>query len=134
MAIQGSCFCGAVTYKVAGNLRDAASCHCSMCRKMFGSQASAYALLEPDDFSWLTGENLITNYEIKKGEGIQFCSQCGSTLCGTHNGKVTWITLGCVDGDADIELGMHTFVGSKAEWETIPEGVPQYEELPPENV
>jgi hypothetical protein len=30
-----------------------------------------------------------------------------------------------------ITLGMHIFVGSKASWETIPEGVSQHEEGPP---
>ena len=60
MTIEGSCFCGDVRYKVDGRLRDAESCHCSMCRKMFSSQASAFALFEPEEFSWLAGESLLT--------------------------------------------------------------------------
>jgi hypothetical protein len=102
-----------------------------MCRKAFSSQASAYAQIEPDDLLWVSGEKLLTSYESKSGVGLKFCSKCGSTLCGTHKGKVHGITLGCVDGDPEIELGMHIFTGSKASWETIPEGVPQYEEWPP---
>lgn len=133
MTISGSCFCGAVTYNVSGKLRDARSCHCSMCRKAFSAQASAYALVEPGEFRWLSGEELLTAYESKNGAGLQFCSQCGSTLCGLYNGMVHGITLGCVDGNPDVELKRHIFVGSKASWETIPEGVPQYEALPPEN-
>ena len=43
------------------------------------------------------------------------------------------VTLGCVEGDPKIEISKHIFVGSKAAWEVIPEGVPQYEEWPPEN-
>ena len=131
MTIKGSCFCGSITYKVEGKLRDARSCHCSECRKEFSAQASAYALVDPDEFSWVSGENLLTSYESKKGEGLQFCSICGSTLCGTYKGRINGVTLGCVNGDPDISLGMHIFVGSKASWETIPEGVPQYEEGPP---
>lgn len=133
MTINGSCFCGAVTYKIDGKLRDARSCHCSMCRKAFSSQASAFARLNTDEFSWLTGENLLTTYESKTGTGIQFCSKCSSTLCGTNEGKVIGVTLGCVEGDPNIEIGMHIFVGSKATWEIIPEGVPQHEEWPPKN-
>jgi hypothetical protein len=132
MTINGSCFCGAVGYRVEGILRDALSCHCSMCRKAFSSQASAFAGLDSDEFSWLRGENLLTTYESETGAGIRFCSQCGSTLCGTKDGKVIGVTLGCVDGDPNIELGMHIFTGSKAVWETIPEGVPQYQEWPPD--
>lgn len=132
MTINGSCFCGAVSYKIDGKLRDARSCHCSMCRKAFSAQASAYALVDPVEFSWMSGKNLLTNYESNKGAGLQFCSICGSTLCGTYKGEVNGITLGCVEGDPEIELGMHIFVGSKASWESIAEGVPQYEEWPPD--
>ena len=130
MTIKGACFCGAVTYKIEGSLRDARSCHCSRCRKAFIAQASSYALVEPDDFSWVSGKNILISYESKNGAGLQFCSICGSTLCGTYKGKINGVTLGCIDGDPEIEIGRHIFVGSKASWETIPDGVSQYEEWP----
>lgn len=134
MAINGSCFCGSITYKIEGKLRDARSCHCSMCRKAFSAQASAYALVEPNEFNWLSGENLLSSYVSSNGAALHFCSKCGSTLCGSYKGKINGVTLGCVDGDPEIMLERHIFVGSKACWETIPEGVPQYKEWPPENI
>ena len=129
--MQGSCLCGAVTYRVAGPLRDARSCHCSRCRKAFSAQASAFALVDPGDFAWLTGEDLLTSYDTGNGGGLKFCGRCGSTLCGTHEGRVIGVTLGCVDGDPGVSLQRHIFVGSKAPWEIIPDGVPQYAEHPP---
>lgn len=134
MAITGSCFCGAVTYLIRGTLRNARSCHCSSCRKAFSGQASAYALVDPKEFSWASGEHLLTTYESKHGAGLQFCRVCGSTLCGTFKGQVHGVTLGCTEGDVGIQLDMHIFVGDKASWETLPhDGVPQYEEWPPAN-
>ena len=133
MAISGECFCGGVKYQINGKLRDARSCHCSRCRKAFSSQASAYALVETTEFEWLSGENLLTSYVGKKGFGFQFCKICGSTICGIYNGKIHGITLGCVNGDPEVELGIHIYVGSKARWEIIPEGVLQLQEGPPEN-
>ena len=130
MSITGECFCRAVTYRVAGKLRDARSCHCSRCRKAFSAQASAYALVDPTEFSWLTGENLLTSYIGEHGAGLRFCSKCGSTLCGIVDGNVHGITLGCVNGDPEIEIGQHIFVGSKATWEVMPEGVTTFEEGP----
>ena len=62
-----------------------------------------------------------------------FCSQCGSTLCGVVNGVVHGVTLGCVNGNPEIEIGRHIFVGSKAAWEVMPEGVVAFEEGPPDN-
>ncbi len=126
--ITGECFCGQVSYEVRGPLFDARSCHCSRCRKAFSAQASAYALLDPQGFRWLSGEHLLSSYETQPGFGLQFCSNCGSTLCGTHEGVVHGITLGCVNGDPGIEIGYHIHVGSKAAWELMPEGVTAYRE------
>lgn len=131
MSISGECFCGQVTYKIDGQLRNARSCHCSQCRKAFSSQASAYAEVAPETFRWLTGENLLSSYQSKGEFGLRFCSQCGSTLCGTYQGTIHGVTLGCVNGNPDIEIGMHIYVGSKANWETIPGGVLHFEEGPP---
>lgn len=132
MPITGECFCGTVKYTIKGHLRDARSCHCSRCRKAFSAQASAYALVDPDEFRWIDGESNLTSYVGGHGFGLQFCKTCGSTLCGIYDGVVHGVTLGCVNGDPEIELGMHIFVGSKASWETIPEGVPQYQAGPPD--
>ncbi len=44
------------------------------------------------------------------------------------------MTLGCLNGDPEVELGRHIFVGSKAKWETIPDGVAQYSEGSEEDV
>ncbi len=131
MVINGECFCGKVTYRIDGKLRNARSGHCSRCRKAFSSQASAYAEVAPDTFKWLSGKDLLTTYQSKHGFGLQFCSQCGSTLCGTYRGDIHGVTLGCVNGDAEIEIGMHIFVGSKATWEMMPEHVVQFKEGPP---
>ena len=130
MAITGECFCGGVTYRIDGQLRDARSCHCSRCRKAFSAQASAYAEVAPGSFEWRSGEQLLSTYEGSQGFGLRFCSRCGSTLCGIYEGAVHGVTLGCVNGNPDVEIGMHIFVGSKAAWEVLPEGIVRFEEGP----
>jgi hypothetical protein len=90
-------------------------------------------LVEPEKFLWVNGEDILTRYESKYGAGLLFCSICGSTLCGTYKGKVHGVTLGCVDGDPEIQIERHIFVGSKASWEILPEGVAQYDEWPPKD-
>jgi hypothetical protein len=127
MTVSGECFCGAITYEVSGLLRDARSCHCSRCRKAFSAQASAYALVDADEFEWLSGKDLLTSYIGKLGFGLQFCSVCGSTLCGLVGDVVHGVTLGCVNGDPKVEIGRHIFVGSKAAWEVMPEGVTSFD-------
>ncbi|MEW8255899.1 MAG: GFA family protein [Candidatus Thiodiazotropha taylori] len=129
MAIRGSCACGEVIYEVDGELHDAASCHCSMCRKANGAQSSAFALIEPGKPSWLTGESLLTHYNSSEAMGSLFCSRCGSPLAGTYQGVIGWVTLGCVDGEPGLKVGKHIFMGSRASWETNPGDVLQFDEF-----
>lgn len=125
--ITGECFCGESKYSIDGQLFDARSCHCSRCRKVFSAQASAYAQVESDQFTWLSGEQNLSHFASGNGFEIVFCSRCGSTLCGTYEGKVHGVTLGCVNGDPEVEIGRHIFVGSKAAWEILPEGINAFE-------
>ncbi len=37
------------------------------------------------------------------------------------------MTLGCLNDDPEIEIARHIFVGSKAAWEVIPEGVTTFD-------
>ena len=131
MNITGECFCGSVRYQINGSLRDARSCHCSRCGKAFSSQASAYALVDIDQFEWLQGEELLSVYATDGGFGLKFCSRCGSTLCGTFQGRVHGITLGCLNNDPQLRVEKHIFMGSKATWETQPEEVESYPEHAP---
>ena len=131
MAITGGCFCGQVTYKIEGELKEAQSCHCSMCRKAFSGAGSAFAFINREEFQWTSGKELLTSYRSREGAGLMFCKVCGSTLCGTHQDKVIGVTLGCLDGDPDITLSRHIFVGSKAGWDVIGGDAPQYDEWPP---
>jgi len=127
--ITGECFCGSIRYEIDCALTDAKCCHCSQCRKMFGSASSAYAQIEdPKQFQWVSGEEQLKQYMSKHGWGIGFCGECGSTLCGIFDATVKGVTLGTINGDPGIEITKHIFVNSKASWDHIGGTAPQYSE------
>jgi len=130
MSITGECFCGQVSYQLDGKLFDGISCHCSRCRKAFNAQASASARVNANEFKWLTGEGLLSSYVGKQGFGLQFCKTCGSTLATIYQGEIFQLTLGCVDGQPDIEIGKHIYVDSRARWEIMPLVENQFPEGP----
>jgi len=39
---KGSCLCGSVKFTVGGEISSMSHCHCSMCRKLHGSQFATY--------------------------------------------------------------------------------------------
>lgn len=132
MAIVGGCLCGRVRYEVSGQLSNVDHCHCSMCRRQHGAAFATYADCNPDDFKWISGEDLVKVYETPSGDGWCFCSECGSSLAGTTKGRITSITLGTVDGDPGIRPESHIFVGSKASWDEINDDLPQFDERRPD--
>jgi hypothetical protein len=130
--LEGGCFCGAVRYAIAGPLGRTSACHCSRCRKVFSGASSAFAEVpEGSKFSWVKGAEQLTEYLVTKDWGLAFCRICGSTLCGTFDGKVRGVTLGTVDGDPGVQIEKHTFVGSKAAWDHIGGTAPQFQETDP---
>ncbi|MFT5012816.1 MAG: hypothetical protein ACI9HA_001471 [Dinoroseobacter sp.] len=126
--ITGECFCGVAKYSIVGQLSDARSCHCSRCRRVFSAQASAYALVDPEEFEWTSGRDSLSAFDSGHEFEILFCRHCGSTLGAQYEGNMHGVTLGCVNGDPEVEINRHIFVGSKAPWEILPEGITAFEE------
>ena len=77
---QGSCLCGGIRFEVLGEIKGILNCHCSDCRKAHGAAFRTRGAVEPCNFQFLAGENLLTRYEHKPGEFRSFCRVCGSNI------------------------------------------------------
>lgn len=131
MAISGSCLCGAVRYEVTGAFVAMGNCHCSVCRKATGAAFATWGIIDPEHFRWTAGANVVAAYPSSPGVERCFCPTCGSSLAARHSGKVTEVLIGTVDGDPGMRPEAHIFVGSKASWHDITDGLEQHEEWPP---
>ena len=77
----------------------------------------------------MDGEDKLKEYAAEKhGFGLAFCGVCGSTLCGTFEGMIHGVTLGCLNENPEIDEIHHIFVDSKAAWDVIPSGVRMFSE------
>ncbi|GAB2607166.1 GFA family protein [Ramlibacter solisilvae] len=131
MAMRGSCLCGAVSYEITGSFKFMGNCHCSMCRKSHGAAFATWGIISPDQFRWLSGEDLVQGYESSPGKQRCFCRKCGSPVVCTHSGTVGEVVVGTLDGDSGTRPREHIFVGSKAPWYEIADALPQFKEWPP---
>ena len=127
MKLQGGCLCGGMRYEIDGPLSEVDNCHCSMCRRFHGAAFATYAKVEPQNFRWLRGLELLTVYESTPGKGWAFCRVCGSSLGVPTDGKLSDLALGTLDGDPGVRPTEHIFVGSKAAWYEITDDLPQHE-------
>ena len=133
MTIKGSCLCGEVKFEIEGSLHNVSHCYCSMCCKSHGAAFATYAAMDPDKFKWVSGEELVKVYISSPEMGRCFCSKCGAPLGAVEDSKVTYITMGTVDGDPGARPEANIFVASKASWYEITDTLPQHDEYPPDN-
>ena len=132
--IRGSCLCGRVVFEITGDFRRANYCHCSRCRKHSGGAALAQGRIAREHFRLLSGAEAIFTFTPPNGMAKAFCSRCGSSLFGGTwpDGPEVSVRLGVLDGDPRIRPQYHSFIGSKAEWEDLPQdGLPRFHGRPP---
>ena len=122
--LKGSCLCGGIRFEASGLCSKIGFCHCSRCRKCSGTSAAGSLKVGFDDLRWLVGQDLLT-----AGPKHSFCRVCGSPMPDVNKRKTLYdVPVGCLDGDPQLLVGDHIFVGSKASWDAIGDGAPQYAE------
>jgi len=119
--------CGAVRYTVADEFAYALNCHCSNCRRTTGSAFKPFAGIERHKLAIEEGQDQLLVFGNENAGDIH-CRRCGSLLYSVvRDGRFVHVTLGTLVDNPSIRPSAHIFVGSKAPWFTITDGLPQYE-------
>jgi len=125
----GSCLCGQVQFEITGKIEEIVCCHCSQCRRAQGSAFATNANVRVDAFKFTQGESVLTKYPNGEKGDKYFCACCGSPMLAKFYAtpdKVR-IRLGTIKEDITEQVSAHIYVGSKANWDIICEGIPQRE-------
>ena len=128
---KGSCLCGTVQYEVRGEFGAGFFCHCKRCRKASGSAFGANVMAAAKDFVVTAGQASFKSYKADTGLKRYFCAECGSPIMSVRDSlpDVIRVRLGTLDTPGPAP-GAHIYVGSKAEWDVIRDGLPQHLERP----
>ena len=97
-----------------------------------GAAFGSYGSASREEFRWTAGEALVGRFASSPGIERGFCTRCGSTLFwdAVENRKSFSVALGTLDGDPGVRPSLHIFVGSKAPWYEIEDGLPKHETSP----
>ncbi len=131
--LTGQCLCGAIAYEIDGPLGPIVNCHCSRCRRWHAAAFRTRASVESKKFKWTKGEEHLSKFPSSEHNIKTFCSICGSNLISIWEDNPDYIGLpiGGLDQDPGNRPFMNIFVGSKAPWYEITDGLPQHETWPP---
>ncbi|MEZ5997353.1 MAG: GFA family protein [Hyphomonas sp.] len=128
--LTGQCLCGAVAYEVADAFEYALICHCSQCRRATGSAFKPFGGIRQERLEVVRGADRLLRY----GDGEdydQHCACCGSLLFSVvRGGAYVHVTYGTLMDAPTRHPSAHIFAGSKADWDIIADGLPQFDGLP----
>ena len=130
---SGSCLCGEVKFEVVGPFKAFQYCHCSRCQKTSGSAHAANIFVNPEQLTWLQGEDKVMRYEVADAKyyATTFCKNCGSKLPWlTKPGNNLLIPAGSLDETPEIRPKSSIFWGSRAGWYICPSELPVHDEMP----
>lgn len=131
--LTGSCLCGEVTYQFVNDIKVFQYCHCSRCRKFTGTAHAANIIIDPDNFSWLTGESNVGRFELPEARhfATSFCQKCGSSLpWETQSGKAVVIPAGTLDEDPGFKPVHNIYYKNRAPWYADVCELKKFDELP----
>jgi hypothetical protein len=134
-APRGSCLCGAVEFVVEGPQQRATCCHCLRCRKARGAGFATNLVTTSDGVRFVRGEERLRSYKIPEARFFTqvFCADCGSAMPRIdRERKIAIVPMGALDDAPTLYPERHIFVGSKAPWDVITDGLPRFEEYPPD--
>ena len=114
---SGGCQCGAVRFRIRGELGRPSICHCRMCQKQFGSFFSALVTAPDGKLEWTRGEPTYFQSSVNIERG--FCKNCGTPLTYRHPGGLE-IAIGAFDERDDLAPQIQVNHASRLPWvETI---------------
>jgi len=124
---RGGCLCGAVRYRVAGELRPVVACHCGQCRRTSGHHVAATAARAED--LTIEGEAALSWYRSSETARRAFCRSCGANLFWQRDGAAqVSIMAGTLDDGHGLRTAAHIFIGDKGDYYEIADGLPQHDD------
>jgi hypothetical protein len=128
----GSCLCGGIRYEIQGEIGEVLYCHCKRCRKANGTAFATNAPIQKADFKIVQGEQLLKKYQSSETTQRCFCGECASPIISikTDTPDTYRLRIGTLDTPLEHKPTKHIFTAYKAEWDTICDGLPQYDERP----
>jgi hypothetical protein len=133
--IEGGCACGAVRFKISGDLMGSGVCHCRSCQRSTGGPPNYVILAPKGGFSVTKGEPKVHRSQGDSGGevGRAFCADCGSPLFTLGGDMMPFmpVKVGALDDPSGFQPQIHLYMEDAQPWHLTHDGLPQFPRMPP---
>jgi hypothetical protein len=133
LPLPGSCFCGAVRYRLTALPMFVHCCHCTDCQKQTGGAFVINALIERANVELLPGSVEPVPIAMKTDSGrphqICRCPTCQIAVWSHYGGlmQLAFVRVATLDRPHPIVPDVHIYTRSKVSWVSLPPGVRAFE-------
>ena len=127
---DGSCFCGAVQFKVTGEPVGMGYCHCDSCRKWSAGPVNAFTLWKPENIEITQGADRLAAYNKTPASTRKWCKTCGGHVLIEHPSMGLTDVSAAVIPDLPFEPGVHVHYQETALH--IHDGITKMKDIPRE--
>lgn len=127
---EGSCFCGAVQFRVSGAPVAMGYCHCASCRHWSAGPVNAFSLWDPAAVVITQGAANIGTYNKTPQSRRQWCKTCGGHLFTDHPEMGLIDVYAAVIPDLPHQPSLHVHYGETVL--RIRDGLPKWQDVPAE--
>ena len=131
--LLGSCFCGAVRYRLTRAPMFINCCHCRDCQKQTGGAFAINGFIERSCIELLEGSIDPARVTMKTESGrphdIYRCPECQTALWSDYGrrGVMVFVRIVTLDQAGELEPDVHIFTRSKLPWVVLPPGARSFE-------
>ena len=126
--MEGSCTCGAVTYKMTHSSIFTHCCHCTWCQRETGSAFALNAMIETENLQ-VSGavEEVVIPSHSGKGQTIARCPTCKVALYSHYAGAgrlMAFVRVGTLNDPNTCPPDIHIYTSTKLAWLVLDPSVP----------
>jgi hypothetical protein len=109
----GGCQCGAVRFRIHGELGRASICHCRMCQKAFGGFFGPLVAVPSEGLEWTREQPSYFQSSVNIERG--FCSRCGTPMAYRSPAGIE-LAIGTFDDRSDLAPKIQVHTASALPW------------------
>lgn len=127
----GSCFCGAVRYRLTAKPMFVNCCHCRDCQKQTGSAFAINAIIETDRIELLSGAPQPVTMPTDSGRphDVYRCPTCQTAIWSDYGRRrvIAFLRVSTLDDAGAFPPDAHIFTRSKLPWVELPKDAHAFE-------